>query len=78
MRPVRSLALAALISVATGDIDASVAFYGAVFAGAPVLSLPNFVAFDVAGGWFSVVSRDRYAPDAQTRWRAVLYLRLPI
>ena len=70
--PTLSLAMGAY--VATDDIDGSVAFYRALFDQAPVIGLPDFVAFDVAGGWFAVVSRVRYAPDAQPGSGAVPYL----
>jgi len=61
--------------VPTDDMDGSVAFYSALFDETPVIGLPHFVAFDVAGGWFAVVSRDRYAPGAQPGSGAVPYLQ---
>lgn len=61
--------------VPTDDVDASVAFYRALFDETPAISLPDFVAFDIAGGWFAVVSRDRYAPDAEPGSGAVPYLQ---
>lgn len=61
--------------VPTDDIDGSVAFYRALFDEAPAIALPDFVAFDVAGGWFAVVSRDRYAPGAEPGSGAVPYLQ---
>ena len=61
--------------IPTDDIDASAAFYRALFDEAPAIALSDFVAFDVAGGWFAVVSRDRYAPGAEPGSGAVPYLQ---
>lgn len=61
--------------VPTDDMDGSVAFYRALFDETPTIALPDFVAFDVAGGWFAVVSRDRYAPGAEPGSGAVPYLQ---
>ena len=61
--------------VPTDDIDVSVAFYRALFDETPAITLPDFVAFDVAGGWFAVVSRERYAPGAEPGSGAVPYLQ---
>ena len=61
--------------VPTDDIDGSVAFYRALFNETPAIALPDLVAFDVAGGWFAVVSRERYAPGAEPGSGAVPYLQ---
>ena len=61
--------------VPTDDIDESVAFHRALFDESPAIALPDFVAFDVAGGWFAVVSRERYAPGAEPGSGAVPYLQ---
>ncbi len=61
--------------VPTDDIESSVAFYRALFDETPAIALPDFVAFDVAGGWFAVVSRNRYAPGAEPGSGAVPYLQ---
>lgn len=61
--------------VPSEDIEGSVAYYSALFDLSPMIALPDFVAFDVAEGWFAVVSRDRYAPDAEPGSGAVPYLQ---
>lgn len=61
--------------VATDDMEGSEAFYSTLFDRAPAIGQPNFVAFDVAGGWFAVVSRDKYAPEAMPGSGAVPYLQ---
>ncbi|WP_170560057.1 VOC family protein [Ruegeria atlantica] len=61
--------------VATDDMEGSVAFYRKLFDSAPVVGLPDFVAFDVAGGWFAVVSRKKYAPGSEPGLGAVPYLQ---
>ncbi len=61
--------------VATDDMEVSQAFYRTLFDSAPAIGLPDFVAFDVAGGWFAIVSRDKYAPESQPGSGAVPYLQ---
>lgn len=61
--------------VPTDDMAASEAFYRALFDSDPAIGLPDFVAFNVAGGWFAIVSRDRYAPDSRPGSGAVPYLQ---
>jgi len=61
--------------VPTDDMQGSEAFYRALFDSAPMIVLPDFVAFDVAGGWFAIVSRDKYAPGAEAGSGAVPYLQ---
>lgn len=61
--------------VPTDDIVVSEAFYSSLFAADPVIELPDFVAFNVAGGWFAIVSRERYAPEAEAGTGAVPYLQ---
>lgn len=61
--------------VPTDDMQGSEAFYRALFDRAPVIGFPDFVAFNVAGGWFAIVSRDRYAPGAVPGSGAVPYLQ---
>lgn len=61
--------------VPTDDMQGSETFYRALFDSAPVIGLPDFVAFDIAGGWFAIVSRERYAPGAQAGTGAVPYLQ---
>ena len=53
----------------------SVDFYSALFDSAPAISLPEFIAFNVAGGWFAIVSRERYAPHAKPGSGSVPYLQ---
>lgn len=61
--------------VPTDDMDASKAFYRALFDSDPAIDLPGFVAFAVAGGWFAIVSRDKYAPGSEPGSGAVPYLQ---
>ncbi|MGO4843990.1 hypothetical protein AB4144_68085, partial [Rhizobiaceae sp. 2RAB30] len=37
---------------------------GAIFAREPVIRLDDLVAYDIAGGLFAIVSRERYAAGA--------------
>lgn len=61
--------------VPTDDIQGSEAFYRVLFDRDPVIGLPDFVAFDIAGGWFAIVSRDKYAPESEPGSGAVPYLQ---
>ena len=61
--------------VPTDDISASKAFFGTLFDRAPVIELPDFVAFDIEGGWFAIVSRTKYAPGSIPGTGAVPYLQ---
>ena len=61
--------------VPTNDMASSEAFYQTLFDREPVIQLDDFVAFDVAGGWFAIVSRDRYAPDSVPGTGSVPYLQ---
>lgn len=61
--------------VPTDDIEGSEAFYRALFDSEPAIGLPDFVAFGVAGGWFAIVSRDKYAPGSEAGSGAVPYLQ---
>ncbi len=61
--------------VPTDDMESSEAFYSALFDSAPAIGLPDFVAFNVAGGWFAIVSRDKYAPGSEAGSGAVPYLQ---
>lgn len=61
--------------VPTDDMERSEAFYRALFDSEPAIGLPDFVAFEVAGGWFAIVSRDKYAPGSEAGSGAVPYLQ---
>ncbi|WP_050605654.1 VOC family protein [Ruegeria sp. 6PALISEP08] len=61
--------------VTTDDMEESEAFYRALFDSDPTIGLPEFVAFNVAGGWFAIVSRDKYAPGSEAGSGAVPYLQ---
>lgn len=61
--------------VPTNDMEGSEAFYSTLFDRAPAIGLPDFVAFDIAGGWFAIVSRDKYAPGSEAGSGAVPYLQ---
>lgn len=61
--------------VPTDDMRASETFYRALFDREPVIQRDGFVAFDIAGGWFAIVSREQYAPGASPGTGAVPYLQ---
>lgn len=61
--------------VPTDDMNGSEAFYRVLFDRAPVIGLPDFIAFDIAGGWFAIVLRDKYAPGSEPGSGAVPYLQ---
>lgn len=71
--PVPILAMGAYVS--TDDMRGSKEFYHALFDKEPLIELPDFMAFDVAGGWFAVVSRAKYAPNSKPGSGAVPYLQ---
>ncbi|GAB5439380.1 VOC family protein [Falsiruegeria mediterranea] len=61
--------------VPTDDMEGSKAFYRTLFGSDPAIGLPDFVAFEVAGGWFAIVSREKYAPGSKAGSGAVPYLQ---
>lgn len=61
--------------VATDDMGISEAFYRVLFDRAPVIELPDFVAFNIEGGWFAMASRSKYAPGSLPGSGAVPYLQ---
>ena len=61
--------------VPTDDMQVSDTFYRTLFDREPVIQLDDFIAFNVAGGWFAIVSRERYAPDTNPGTGAVPYLQ---
>ncbi|MEO0715082.1 MAG: hypothetical protein AAFY37_14350 [Pseudomonadota bacterium] len=61
--------------VPTDNMEGSEAFYRTLFDSEPAIGLPGFVAFGVAGGWFAIVSRDKYAPGSEAGSGAVPYLQ---
>ena len=61
--------------VPSDDIQKSGSFYRTLFNRAPTIELPDFVAFNIEGGWFAIVSRDRYAPGAEPGSGAIPYLQ---
>ena len=61
--------------VPTDDMAASTAFYRTLFDREPVIALPDFIAFDINGGWFAIVSRARYAAGSVAGSGAVPYLQ---
>lgn len=61
--------------VASDDLRRSETFYQALFESVPVIRLDDFVAFDVAGGWFAIVSRDRYAEGSVPGSGVVPYIQ---
>lgn len=61
--------------VATNDIGRSEVFYRTLFDREPVIRLDDFIVFDISGGWFAVVSRDRYASGSAPGSGAVPYIQ---
>lgn len=49
--------------VVVEDMDRATMFYEQLF-GDPEIKLPSLVGFDVAGGFYAIVSREMYAADA--------------
>ncbi|MEM9582118.1 MAG: hypothetical protein AAGA08_03300 [Pseudomonadota bacterium] len=61
--------------VPTDDMSVSEEFYRVLFDRAPVIELPDFVAFNIQGGWFAIASRSKYAPGSMPGSGAVPYLQ---
>ena len=61
--------------VPTDDMGVSEEFYRVLFDRAPVIELPDFVAFNIEGGWFAIASRSKYAPGSLPGSGAVPYLQ---
>ena len=61
--------------VPTDDMSASKDFYRNLFESVPAIELDDFIAFSVAGGWFAIVSRERYAPGSIAGSGSVPYLQ---
>ena len=61
--------------VPTDHMGESEAFYRTLFDSAPLIELTDFVAFNVAGGWFAIVSRKKYAPNSEPGSGSVPYLQ---
>ncbi|MEL7547451.1 MAG: hypothetical protein AAF088_15555 [Pseudomonadota bacterium] len=61
--------------VPTDNLAASEAFYRTLFDRDPTFALNDFVAFDIEGGWFAIVSRAKYAPNSVSGTGSVPYLQ---
>ncbi|WP_436399576.1 VOC family protein [Roseobacter sp. S98] len=61
--------------VPTDDMAVSEEFYRTLFDRTPVIELPDFVAFNIEGGWFAIASRIKYAPGSMPGSGAVPYLQ---
>ena len=61
--------------VPTDKMSASRDFYRNLFESEPAIELDDFIAFNVAGGWFAIVTRERYAPGSVTGSGSVPYLQ---
>ena len=61
--------------VPTDDMAVSEEFYRTLFDRTPVIELPDFVAFNIEGGWFAIASRSKYAPGSMPGSGAVPYLQ---
>ncbi|MEM8937209.1 MAG: hypothetical protein AAGC77_12450 [Pseudomonadota bacterium] len=63
------------VYVASDDLQRSAVFYQTLFEKDPVIRLPDFIAFDIEGGWFAIASREKYAPGSQPGAGAVPYIQ---
>ncbi len=71
-----TLAILAMGSyVPTDNMSASKDFYRNLFESRPAIELDDFIAFNVAGGWFAIVTRERYAPGSIAGSGSVPYLQ---
>ena len=61
--------------VPTDNMSASRHFYRNLFDSEPAIELDDFIAFNVAGGWFAIVTRERYAPGSAAGYGSVPYLQ---
>lgn len=61
--------------VPSDDMAVSEEFYRNLFDRTPVIELPDFVAFNIEGGWFAIASRSKYAPGSMPGSGAVPYLQ---
>lgn len=61
--------------VPTDDMAVSEEFYRTLFDRTPVIELPDFVAFNIEGGWFAIASRSKYALGSVPGSGAVPYLQ---
>lgn len=61
--------------VPTDNMAVSEEFYRTLFDRTPVIELPDFVAFNIEGGWFAIASRSKYAPGSIPGSGAVPYLQ---
>lgn len=61
--------------VPTDNMAVSEEFYRTLFDRNPVIELPDFVAFNIEGGWFAIASRSKYAPGSMPGSGAVPYLQ---
>lgn len=64
-----------LYVVAT-DLERATGFYEKLFGKAPAVRAPGLVGFDVAGGLYAVVAKDRFAKDATVGGNVVPYIRV--
>ena len=62
--------------VVSDDLDRSAAFYEKLFGRAPQVRTPGLVGFDVAGGFYAIVSKATYAPNAVAGGNVVPYLKV--
>lgn len=61
--------------VPTDKMGVSEEFYRVLFDRVPVIEQPDFVAFNIEGGWFAIASRSKYAPGSLPGSGAVPYLQ---
>lgn len=51
--------------VVAENVEQSAKFYERVFGAAPEVQMPTLVGFDIAGGFFAIISRTAYAPNVR-------------
>jgi predicted enzyme related to lactoylglutathione lyase len=64
------------VYVVAADVARTAAFYEKLFGRAPQVRTPTLVGFDVAGGFYAVISRQAFAPDAKPGVSAAPYLKV--
>jgi len=62
--------------VVSDDLTRSAAFYGQLFGKEPQVSNAGLVGFDVAGGFYAIVSRQAYAPNSVRGDRTIPYIKV--
>src|SRR5687767_13727906 len=62
--------------VVSDDLDRAAGFYAALFGRQPQVRTPSVVGFDVAGGFYAVISKATYAPGATRGGNVAPYIKV--